>query len=60
MLVGCHFLLEVWDDAITLTEGVGSWRGESLEENFKSWWENKILKEFEAFPVGCLDHLESS
>jgi hypothetical protein len=38
MLVGCHFLLEVWYDEITLTRGargVVSWTSESLEEKIK-------------------------
>jgi hypothetical protein len=51
MLVGCHFALEVWHAAITLTVGVGCWRGDSLEENLKQPWQNKRLEDFEALPL---------
>jgi hypothetical protein len=50
MLIVFHLSLKVWDVEITLIGGVGSCRVETLEENFKSWWNNKSLEEFEAFP----------
>jgi hypothetical protein len=41
LLVSCHHTLMVWDVVKSLLDGKGSWHGDSLEEAFESWLDNK-------------------